>query len=141
MNDRESDDRHLSDGEFGYRVRQALNEGLDHVDYRTTLKLQQAREAALARQRGAQPARAWALQTAGGTATAERAQGWWPRLGLAAPVLALVVGFVGIYQYQEERRISELADMDFAVLMDDVPLDAYADKGFGALLRSDSNEL
>lgn len=140
MNDSQPNDSELNEGEFGYRVRLALNEGLEHVDYRTTLKLQQAREAALVHQRGAQPARGWALQTAGGPVT-DRQPGWWPRLGLAAPLLALVVGFVGIYQYQEERRISELADMDFAVLMDDVPLDAYADKGFGALLRSDSSEL
>lgn len=140
MNDREPDEPHRSEGEFGYRVRQALNEGLEHVDYRTALKLQQAREAALAHQRGTRPVRGWALQTVRGPATA-RSQGWWPRLGLAAPLLALVLGFIGIYEYQEARRISELADMDFAVLMDDVPLDAYADKGFGALLRSDSSEL
>jgi len=131
----------LNDSELGYRVRQALNEGLEHLDYRTSLKLQQARETALMRQRGTQAAHGEVRQAAGERSAPERALGWWPRLGLAAPLLALVVGFVGIYQYQEARRISELADMDFAVLMDDVPLDAYADKGFGALLRSDSGEL
>lgn len=131
----------LNESEFGFRIRQALNEGLEHVDYRTTLKLQQAREAALVRQRGAQTSRSWVLQTAGGAGPVEDSPGWWSRLGLAAPVLALVIGFVGIYQYQEQRRISELADMDFAVLMDEIPLDAYADKGFGALLRSEGSEL
>ncbi len=130
----------LSDSEFGFRVRQALNEGLEHLDYRTTLKLQQAREAALVRQRGAQTTRGWVLQTAGAGGPVDDAPGWWSRLGLAAPLLALVVGFVGIYQYQEQRRISELADMDFAVLMDEIPLDTYADKGFGALLRTVGSE-
>jgi hypothetical protein len=55
-------------------------------------------------------------------------------------VLALAIGIFGIYQYQESRRISELADMDFAVLLDEVPLSTYADKGFGAMLSQDSNE-
>ena len=51
-----------------------------------------------------------------------------------------MIGFVGIYEYQESRRISELADMDFAVLLDDVPLETYADKGFGALLKVSDDE-
>ena len=51
--------------------------------------------------------------------------GWdWPRA-----LLAVVIGFVGIYEHAGiRRRISELADMDFAVLLDDVPLETYADK-------------
>ena len=67
--------------------------------------------------------------------------GWAQRLGLIAPLLALVIGFVGIYQWQQERRISELADMDFAVLLDDAPIGTYADKGFGTLLQTGTDEL
>jgi len=40
----------------------------------------------------------------------------------------LIIGFVGIYDYQESRRISELADM-ISRLLDDVPLETYADEG------------
>jgi hypothetical protein len=31
--------------------------------------------------------------------------------------------------------------MDFAVLMDETPIGAYADKGFGALLRGETEDL
>jgi len=129
----------MNENDFGYRIRQALNEGLDRLDYTTTYRLEQARQAALARHRPAQQAKsAWspALATAGGPGVdGGDESGWMTRLGLAAPLIALALGIVGIYQYQESRRISAMADLDFAVLLDEVPLDAYADKGFGALLQ------
>jgi hypothetical protein len=65
-------------------------------------------------------------------------------LGLAAPAIALVVGFIAIYQWQQPQapeRISDLAAMDFAVLMDETPIGAYADKGFGILLRGETEDL
>jgi Protein of unknown function (DUF3619) len=132
----------MKQDEFGYRIRQALNEGLERLDYRTSYRLQQARQAALARHSSAQPEVGWvpAAQTAGGPPASAGLGSWMGRLGVAAPVLALAIGFFGIYQYQESRRISELADMDFAVLLDEVPLSTYADKGFGALLSQDANE-
>jgi hypothetical protein len=132
----------MKQDEFGYRIRQALNEGLERLDYRTSYRLQQARQAALARHLSAQPEVGWvpAAQTADGRSANAGFSGWMGRLGLVAPVLALAIGIFGIYQYQESRRISELADMDFAVLLDEVPLSTYADKGFGAMLSQDSNE-
>lgn len=133
----------MNENEFGYRIRQALDEGLERLDYRTTYRLRQAREDALARQHGLQAERHWApsLQTADGPAVDSEPTGWLQRLGLAAPLLAVIIGFVGIYEYQETRRIAELADMDFAVLLDDVPIETYADKGFGALLKATNEEL
>lgn len=127
----------MNENDFGYRIRQALNEGLERLDYSTTYRLQQARQAALTRQRSAETQVAWspALATAGGSLEdGQDRSGWMRRFGLAAPLFALVLGIVGIYQYQDARRISEMANLDFAVLLDEVPLDAYADKGFGALL-------
>jgi hypothetical protein len=133
----------MNQDEFGYRIRQALNEGLERLDYRTSYRLQQARQAALARHAAAQPEAAWvpAVQTAGGPSAQVGGRGWLGRLGLATPLLAIAIGYLGIYQYQESRRISEQADMDFAVLLDDVPLSTYADKGFGAMLSQDSDDL
>ena len=52
-----------------------------------------------------------------------------------------MIGFVGIYQWQQEQRINELADIDFAVLLDDAPIGTYADKGFGTLLQTGTDEL
>jgi Protein of unknown function (DUF3619) len=132
----------MNENDFGYRIRQALEEGLERLDYRTAYRLEQARQVALARQFAGQAETQWvpALQTAGGARDVEERSGWLHRLGLAAPLLALAVGFVGIYQYQESQRIAEIANMDFAVLLDDVPIETYADKGFGTLLRGDTDD-
>ena len=132
----------MNENDFGFRIRQALEEGLERLDFRTTYRLQQARQAALARQTATQTQTEWvpALRTAGGAPDIDDRSGWMMRLGLAAPLLALAIGFIGIYQYQESQRISEIANMDFAVLLDDVPIETYADKGFGALLKGESND-
>jgi hypothetical protein len=52
-----------------------------------------------------------------------------------------VIGVFGIYEWQESRRISEMADLDFAVLLDEVPIGDYADQGFGVLLKGETGEL
>jgi Protein of unknown function (DUF3619) len=132
----------MNENDFGYRIRRALDEGLERLDYRTAYRLEQARQAALARQFAGQAETEWvpALQTAGGAPDVDERAGWLRRFGLAAPLLALTIGFVGIYEYQESQRIAEIANMDFAVLLDDVPIETYADKGFGALLRGDTDD-
>jgi len=133
----------MNENEFGYRVRQALNEGAERLDYKTTYRLEQARHKALAALRP-EAAPAWRpiLVPAGGPVLEEEGHvTWGQRLGLAAPLFALVIGFVGIYQWHHDQRISELADIDFAVLLDDAPIGAYADKGFGTLLQTDTDEL
>ena len=129
----------MNENEFGYRIRQALNEGADRLDYKTAFRLEQARTKAVAAIR-ATPALGWNPILAPAV-VGEAPVGWGHRLGLAAPLLALIIGFIGIYQWQYERRISQLADIDFAMLLDDAPIDAYADKGFGTLLSSKTEEL
>jgi hypothetical protein len=132
----------MNENEFGYRVRQALNEGAAQLDYKTAYRLEQARRKALVAHR-AETAPAWrpALAGAGAPWTDEPGPSWGQRLGLAAPLLAIVVGFVAIYQWQYEQRINQMADIDFAVLLDEAPIDAYADKGFGALLQTGTDEI
>jgi hypothetical protein len=133
----------MNENEFGYRVRQALNEGAEHLDYKTAYRLEQGRRKALAAHHAeTAPAYRPILVPAGGPPLEEDGHvGWAQRLGLIAPLLALLIGFVGIYEWQQERRITELADMDFAVLLDDAPIGTYADKGFGTLLQTGTGEL
>jgi hypothetical protein len=132
----------MKETEFAYRIRQALNEGAERLDYKTVYRLEQARGRALARYRPGLEAPVWvpSLQpaTAGGSPSAAPG-GFWTwlhRAGLAAPIAALVIGFVGIYQWQRTQTIEHLADLDFAVLLDENPIDTYAESGFGVLLRN-----
>jgi hypothetical protein len=133
----------MKETEFAYRIRQALNEGAERLDYRTVYRLEQARGRALARYRpGQQEAPAWvpSLQPAAAGAPSSAAPGgfwtWLHRAGLAAPIAVLIIGFVGIYQWQRTQTIEHLADLDFAVLLDENPIDTYAESGFGVLLKN-----
>jgi hypothetical protein len=124
---------------FAYRVRHALNEKLDALPATTTDRLAQARKLALARKKAhvevplaVRAARA-ELAGAGGLLSGLNFQ-WLGRLGMVVPALVLVVGMVGIYQYEQQERIADLAEIDAAVLSDELPLDAYLDHGFNAYL-------
>lgn len=55
-------------------------------------------------------------------------------MGVAVPMLVLVAGLAGIYQYEQQQRIADLAEIDAAVLSDELPLSAYLDHGFNAYL-------
>jgi hypothetical protein len=133
----------MNEVEFAYRVRQALNEGTGRLDDRVVLRLEQARRKALARQKAPVETPMWvpALRFApekGGAAPLDgppAAWLWARRLGVVAPIVALAVGFVSIYRWREEQVIAEHANMDLAVLLDDTPIDTYADKGFGVMIR------
>ena len=54
----------------------------------------------------------------------------------ALPLIALVVGLVAINIIQDDDRTSELAEVDAALLTDDLPPDAYADPGFVQFLKT-----
>jgi hypothetical protein len=137
----------MKETEFVYRIRQALNEGIERMDYRTIYRLEQARGRALAADRLKpidERAPVPALQAAGAGAPVGDDEGLWTwmrRAGLVAPLFVLVVGFIGIYQWQRSQAIAQAADIDLAVLLDDNPIDTYADSGFGVLLKSQGSTM
>ena len=72
---------------------------------------------------------------------------FWDNVGWVAPLAVLVFGLIGIAQWQQDSRINDIAELDVALLTDDVPPDAYADSGFlgflknGPLAESDQDSL
>lgn len=132
---------------FAARIRQALNESAAALAPATLERLATARKAALRAQKQPQPRRASAWQPelahahgGGGGGDGDRSDyksGFgFARVGLAFSAL-LVVGacLAGLYQFEQQRRIEELADMDAAMLTDDLPISAYTDHGFNAFLK------
>ena len=122
---------------FAYKVRHALNERLDDMPSATLERLAAARQMALARKKDDKPLRVVLHQqvTAGpGARFFSHPSSWWTRLGVAAPILAGVILFFGLYQYEQQHRIIEIAAIDAAVLADEVPPTAYLDRGFDTYL-------
>ncbi|MBC7686270.1 MAG: DUF3619 family protein [Bdellovibrionales bacterium] len=118
---------------FAYKVRHALNARLDDLPESTTDRLAAARQAALSRKKAHAPVRLAQGQLAGNTGSL-LSFSFLNRMGVIIPLLALVAGLAGIYQYEEQQRITELAELDAAVLSDELPLTAYLDEGFNAYL-------
>ncbi len=122
---------------FAYQVRHALNENLDNLPSTTTNRLVLARKIALSRKKYDMPLRVFAPQKAiTGQASGLFAEqfSWVNRMGVALPLLALVFGLAGIYQFEQQERINETAEIDADVLSDELPLSAYLDHGFNAYL-------
>ncbi|SHG55122.1 DUF3619 family protein [Massilia sp. CF038] len=119
---------------FAYKVRHALNEHLDHLPASTADRLASARKAAVARKKPHRPVLVATGQLAGQIG-AFFSFSFLGRMSAIVPLLALVAGLAGIYQYEEQQRIAEVAELDAEVLSDELPLTAYLDEGFNAYLE------
>jgi hypothetical protein len=172
---------------FNQAVRQALDESTERLPWRVTHRLEQAREAALARlpadevrspaagpaQRLMQPAHvgragpgsggssdsgaaapgrpsspyaavlgAIRRATRGATTTDFAPDGRarpglaWRLAVVAVPMVVVVTGLLSFSELASERSANEVAELEAAVLADEVPISAYADRGFGAYLKT-----
>jgi hypothetical protein len=60
----------------------------------------------------------------------------WSRLASLLPLIALVAGLALIQNIMDDDRANELAEIDSALLVDDLPPAAYADPGFLQFLKN-----
>jgi hypothetical protein len=60
----------------------------------------------------------------------------WSRLASLLPLIALVAGLALIQNIMDDDRANELAEVDSALLIDDLPPAAYADPGFLQFLKN-----
>jgi hypothetical protein len=59
----------------------------------------------------------------------------WRILASALPLVALVMGLILVQAIQQEFTESDIASIDSALLLDDLPPDAYTDPGFLQFLK------
>jgi predicted signal transduction protein with EAL and GGDEF domain len=128
---------------FANKIRQALNEGarLDKPrDARVAERLRAAREQALAARRpGREPAFAAARASTAGLVAGFGGIGGFS-LRVVLPVLLTIAGLVAIFSWQQDRRAADIEELDAQLLTDDLPIDAYLDKGFEAWLKKVSSD-
>lgn len=130
----------VKDLNFAYQVKHALDQNLDNLPASTTERLASARKIAMSRKKP-QPlhVRVSQMALAGHGQIGNYLQSplsWLGRVGIMTPLLIGALMFVGLYQFEKEQRITELAEIDAAVLADDLPVAAYVDQGFNAYLAS-----
>lgn len=137
-------EREIRERRFAHEVRAALDAAADDLPTDITERLAAARRIALARKKAevtvpvpqlAMPGPHAPLFDNDDASPLHRAGAWLRRLGLIWTLVALAAGLMGIYHWQEQKRIEELADVDAAMLLDDLPPTAYADEGFHVFLK------
>ena len=121
--------------QFGNKVRHLLNQGLQPKP-QIAERLARARALALERQRAEPaPVLAWADNTVG------RVGGWGGlALRVLVPLAMLIAGAVAIYAWQQNQRAAELEEIDTQLLTDELPIDAYLDRGFQNWLKKRAAE-
>jgi len=133
-------DAQLSQDRFGRRVAARLDAGAAELPHDISERLRAARVQAVAHRKvSLQTATATAVAASGGQATlgfGEEQPGWWSRIASALPLIALAAGLIAINVVQNERRANEVAEVDAALLTDDLPPAAYADPGFVQFLKN-----
>lgn len=126
-----------ADERFARRLTARLSAGANELPHDITERLRVARSQAVTHRR--RPAhQAATVGTSSGAALLGLGQVWWTRLGAVIPLVALVAGLMAISIVQDDDRTSELADVDSALLADDLPPTAYTDPGFAQFLKSDT---
>jgi hypothetical protein len=63
---------------------------------------------------------------------------WWLRLSSLVPLAVLLLGLVLIDDRYTQSQIEAAAEVDAAILADDLPPEAYGDPGFAEYLKGES---
>lgn len=125
----------MNELQFGNKLRKALNEGA-RLDAPIAERLRAARERALARQKF-EPSQVSGLAW-GGNVVGRLGGPSGFSLRVLIPAAVLVVGLVAIWGWQQSVLVAEVEEVDALLLTDELPPEAYLDKGFEAWLKKRS---
>ena len=126
---------------FGLKTASYLSAGAAELPHDISERLRVARLRAVAQRKIVRLEPAFQLVGYGGSATLGWGGGvsWWARVGSVIPLIALVVGLLAINSIQNDNRAREVAEVDAALLTDDLPPAAFADPGFVQFLKTSRN--
>jgi hypothetical protein len=132
--------REAIESRFARNIAARLSERAENVAPEIGERLRFAREKAL--EVGRRARAGVEVQGAGdGTAILGFSQSpWWQRIASVLPLAALVGGLLLIEDWTTRSQISVAAEVDAALLGDDLPINAYRDPGFVEYLKSPPGE-
>ena len=125
----------MNEERYGNRIRQALNHGIKDISPAAARRLEAARHQALARQK----------QSATELALAGNSRGSF-HFGLGMPyakqilaIMALLLGMWISFYLDSVHYITQLEEVDSALLSDDLPPEAFMDNDLFEWLQDDSS--
>ena len=128
---------------FARRLVACLAENADTVPHDVGERLRFAREKALEaarRVRTFEVAQGVGVSASGAAVLGFSQSRWWLRVASVLPLVALVGGLVMIQEWQVRTQVSVAAEVDEALLGDDLPINAYRDPGFAEFLKAPASE-
>jgi hypothetical protein len=140
-----SRDLDAAQARFARRLTARLTEQAEQAPHDVTERLRFAREQALERAREARrkikaehaaPAVHIVAPGLASLSGGRRGAPWWFRLVAVAPVVVLIAGLSLIQRFHDDAQISDAAEIDTALLSDDLPPEAYRDAGFVEFLKT-----
>ena len=125
---------------FALKAASYLSASTTDLPYDVSERLRAARVQAISQRKIAKVQTAASVVNAGGVAAlswgSSDGMSWWARVGSVVPLVALVVGLLTINSIQNDNRAQEVAEVDAALLTDDLPPAAFSDPGFVQFLKT-----
>ncbi len=136
---------------MGLRIAARLSAGANDMSHDVSERLRVARQQALARRKRPQVVAREVATSAGAVIPLGHAavlgfggggdrMGFWGRTSSALLLMVLAVGLITINIVQSDDRAVDVADLDAALLTDDLPPQAYTDPGFLQFLKTQASE-
>jgi len=129
---------------LGSRLAARLDQDMPELSYDLTERLRASRMQALAAKKPETvKVMTPELSLSGGQASLKwggEDDNLWSRVASLLPLIALIVGLMVIQSIQSENSVLEIAEVDSALLIDDLPPNAYTDPGFLQFLKTQQTE-
>lgn len=129
---------------LGHQLAQALTRHNGDLSHDISERLRFARQQALAVRKPEMAPVMLGIRQSNGSLTLagppSEGLNLWNILGSALPLVALVVGLVTVSWINRDNTVAELAAIDSALLVDELPPAAYTDPGFAQFLKQGLGE-
>lgn len=126
----------MNEERYAYRIRQALNHGMKDIPPAASRRLEAARHLALSRQKQTAPS----LAAAGHGHFLHHFGSHTPYLKQILAIIALLLGMWISFYWHSVQYVTELEEVDSALLADDIPPEAFLDNDFFEWLKDNSEE-
>ncbi len=130
----------MNEERYAYRIRQMLNHGTNDIPPAAARRLEAARHLALAKQKQASPVLSLATADATPSTFVLTLNHFAPYLKQLLAIAALLLGMWISFYWHSVQYVTELEDVDSALLVDDLPPEAFLDNDFFEWLKDDSSE-
>ncbi len=127
----------MNEERYAYRVRQTLNHGLQDIPQSASRRLEAARHLALSKQK--QDSSELVVGTGSALALLKAGHPM-PLLKQVLPIIALLLGMWISFYWHSLEYVTQIEEVDSALLTDDLPPEAFLDNDFFEWLLDDSPE-